>query len=103
MRISDWSSDVCSSDLVDAALSERTFQHADVDTAPGAPINPRSAVAHQDAIRTAISQLSRGEPVALPESIHSAEFLRTADERSDERREGKDGVSKFRFRWQKDV
>jgi len=65
---------------VDAALSERTFQHADIDTAPGAPINPRSAVAHQDAIRTAISQLSRGEPVRLPESIHSAEFLRTADE-----------------------
>jgi hypothetical protein len=65
---------------VDAALSERTFQHADIDTAPGAPINPRSAQAHQDAIRTAISQLSRGEPVRLPESIHSAEFLRTADE-----------------------
>jgi hypothetical protein len=65
---------------IDAALSERTFQHADIDTAPGAPINPRSAVAHQDAIRTAISQLSRGEPVRLPESIHSAEFLRTADE-----------------------
>lgn len=67
---------------VDAALSERTFQHADIDTAPGAPINPRSAVAHQDAIRTAISQLSRGEPVVLPESIHSAEFLRTTEESS---------------------
>ncbi|SCW91740.1 hypothetical protein [Pseudomonas sp. NFACC05-1] len=67
---------------VDAALSERTFQHADIDTAPGAPINPRSAVAHQDAIRTAISQLSRGEPVVLPESIHSAEFLRTAEDSS---------------------
>lgn len=64
---------------VDAALSERTYQHADVDTAPGAPINPRSAVAHQDAIRTAIAQLSRGETVVLPESIHSAEFMRSAD------------------------
>lgn len=64
---------------VDAALSERTYQHADIDTAPGAPINPRSAVAHQDAIRTAIGQLSRGEPVVLPESIHSAEFMRTAE------------------------
>ncbi|QXZ11682.1 hypothetical protein KVQ82_16440 [Pseudomonas sp. AO-1] len=64
---------------VDAALSERTFQHADIDTAPGAAINPQSAVAHQDAIRTAIAQLSRGEKVVLPESIHSAEFMREAD------------------------
>ncbi|TWC50115.1 hypothetical protein FBY04_1208 [Pseudomonas sp. SJZ080] len=67
---------------VDAALSERTYQHADIDTAPGAPINPRSAVAHQDAIRTAIGQLSRGEPVVLPESIHSAQFMRTAEKSS---------------------
>ncbi|CAI8724466.1 hypothetical protein [Pseudomonas sp. IT-P4] len=67
---------------VDASLAERTYQHADIDTAPGAPINPKSAVAHQDAIRTAIARLSRGEPVALPESIHSAEFIRTAENSS---------------------
>ncbi len=64
---------------VDAALTERTNQHADVDTAPGAPIDPPSAVAHQDAIRTVIDQLQRGEPVVLPDSIHSAQFLREAD------------------------
>ena len=64
---------------VDASLAERTYQHADIDTAPGAPINPKSAVAHQDAIRTAIARLSRGEPVALPDSIHSAEFMRSVD------------------------
>ncbi|MCB2251788.1 hypothetical protein KTQ74_07780 [Pseudomonas chlororaphis] len=68
------------SDQVAAALTERSIQHADIDTAPGAPINPRSAVAHQDAIRSAIDQLQRGEPVVLPESIHSAEFMRTTDE-----------------------
>lgn len=65
---------------IDAALTERTTQHFDVDTAPGAPINPRSAVAHQEALRTAISQISRGEPVVLPDSIHAAEFLRGTDE-----------------------
>lgn len=65
---------------VDAALTERTYQHADIDTAPGAPISPKSAVAHQDAIRTAIAQLNRGESVVLPDSIHSAEFMRAADE-----------------------
>jgi len=64
---------------VDAALTERTNQHADIDTAPGAPIDPKSAVAHQDAIRTVIDQLQRGEPIVLPDSIHSAKFLREAD------------------------
>ena len=70
------------SSQVDAALTERTNQHADVDTAPGAPINPGSAMAHQDAIRTVINQLQRGEPVVLPDSIHSAQFLRTAEDSS---------------------
>lgn len=64
---------------VDAALTERTNQHADVETAPGAPIDPRSAMAHQDAVRTVIDQLQRGEPVVLPDSIHSAQFLRETD------------------------
>lgn len=64
---------------VDAALTERTNQHADIDTAPGAPIDPKSAMAHQDAIRTVIDQLQRGEPVVLPDSIHSAQFLREGD------------------------
>lgn len=64
---------------VDAALTERTTQHFDVDAAPGAPVDPRSAMSHQEALRTAIAQLNRGEPVAVPESIHSAEFLRTTE------------------------
>lgn len=66
-------------DQVDAALTERATQHYDVDVAPGAPVDPRSAVSHQQALRTAIAQLSRGEPVAVPEAIHSAEFLRGSE------------------------
>lgn len=64
---------------VDAALTERTTQHFDVDAAPGAPVDPRSAMSHQEALSTAIGQLSRGEPVAVPDSIHSAEFLRGSE------------------------
>lgn len=67
---------------IDAALTERTNQHADIDTAPGAPIDPKSAMAHQDAIRSVINQLQRGEPVVLPDSIHSAQFMRTTEESS---------------------
>jgi len=66
-------------DQVDAALTERTTQHFDVDAAPGAPVDPRSAMSHQEALRAAIGQLSRGEPVAVPESIHSADFLRGSE------------------------
>lgn len=64
---------------VQAALTENNARHFDVETAPGLPATPRAAVAHQDALRTAIEQISRGERVTLPESIHAADFLRVAD------------------------
>lgn len=67
---------------VDAALTDRNAQHADIDTAPGLPVDPRSAVAHQDALRAAIESINRGEPVVLPDNIQSARFLRTAEESS---------------------
>lgn len=67
---------------IDAALADRNAQHADIDTAPGAPIDSRSAVAHQDALRAAIDSINRGEPVVLPDNIQSARFLRTAEESS---------------------
>lgn len=69
-------------DQINAALTERNAQHADIDTAPGLPINPRSAVAHQDALRSAIDSINRGEPVVLPDNIHSAEFMRIAEDSS---------------------
>lgn len=65
---------------IDAALADRNAQHADVDTAPGAPVDARSAVAHQDALRAAIDSINRGEPVVLPDNIQSARFLRDIDE-----------------------
>ena len=67
---------------IDAALTDRNAQHADVDTAPGLPVDARSAVAHQDALRAAIDSINRGEPVVLPDNIQSARFLRTAEESS---------------------
>lgn len=67
-------------DQIDAALADRNAQHADIDSAPGLPIDPRSAVAHQDALRAAINSINRGEPVVLPDNIQSASFLRAGDE-----------------------
>ena len=64
---------------VQAALTENNARHFDVETAPGLPATPRAAVAHQEALRAAIDQINRGEPVTLPESIHAADFYRVAD------------------------
>ncbi|MCE1001827.1 hypothetical protein [Pseudomonas sp. NMI1173_11] len=66
-------------DQVDAALTDRNSQHADIDTAPGLAVDAQSAVAHQDALAAAIASINRGEPVVLPDSIHSAEFFRGSE------------------------
>ncbi|WP_286975394.1 hypothetical protein [Pseudomonas sp.] len=67
-------------ETISAALTENNAQHFEVGTAPGVPTSPRSAVAHQDSLRAAVAQLNRGEPVTLPDAIHSAEFMRSGDE-----------------------
>src|SRR3546814_13693562 len=93
MRISDWSSDVCSSDLLvtiergveawleeyapDAVAIERVFARSDVSTVMGTA--QASGVAMVVAAR-------RGVPIAL----HT---------RSEERRVGKECVSTCRSRW----
>src|SRR3546814_13758363 len=103
MRISDWSSDVCSSDL-------RGFLHsvlgvaADTEHAIGDRHQPfavgREIVAH---LRHA--QMLRPIPTSAgsvtptkSRGIASAEQMPTAT-RSDERRVGKEWVSTCRYRW----
>lgn len=66
---------------VDAALTENNARHFDVDTAPGIPATPRSAAAHHDALRQAVEQIQRGEPVTLHDGLIGAEFVpRASDE-----------------------
>src|SRR3546814_2256427 len=91
MRISDWSSDVCSSDLADAELQQPDPQPGPA-RAPG--IAPRRAVVDVD---------RRGQPVA-PEGgfqagLHGGPPLVAAGCRSEERRVGKESVSTCRSRW----
>src|SRR3546814_3890178 len=74
MRISDWSSDVCSSDL----------------SACGRPVRPRSWTAH----RATRSRRHRGPGGSAPP--------RDAPHRSEERRVGKECVSTCRSRWSPD-
>src|SRR3546814_9524395 len=75
MRISDWSSDVCSSDLAD--------DDADV-----------AALAAQ----LATLKARRAELRATP-SEHRVRYVETGEIRSEERRVGKECVSTCRSRW----
>src|SRR3546814_8139807 len=77
MRISDWSSDVCSSDLVEIALGVEIHRHL------------------------AIAQAAR---IELARAVIAAErdvdaVLDAIVERSEERRVGKECVSTCRSRW----
>src|SRR3546814_9501017 len=77
MRISDWSSDVCSSDLVKTLTSE---------TSP-----PRSALDRPSSRPWTGGRLNLGTDLPI-----SADGI---SPRSEERRVGKEGVSTCRSRW----
>src|SRR3546814_4346095 len=84
MRISDWSSDVCSSDLIQRTgigLGYLALQHRLVEALPHRVIG-----------------LPRGIHVAL-EDHELILNVRHADHRSEERRVGKECVSTCRSRW----
>src|SRR3546814_1907674 len=85
MRISDWSSDVCSSDLA-AAIA---------DALPGNGVE--AALLAPDAVRldsldALLEQPLDGIVIATPSALH-------AEQRSEERRVGKECVSTCRSRW----
>src|SRR3546814_3643194 len=79
MRISDWSSDVCSSDL-----NYRTGHRSHSDNCPAPPRFESEESSNKDTWRIA----------ALPAGVAA-----TARDRSEERRVGKECVSTCRSRW----
>lgn len=62
---------------VDAALAANNGLHHQHGSAPGAPVDARSSIAHQAALDQAIAQLSRGEPVNLGSLADDATFIRS--------------------------
>src|SRR3546814_14833965 len=95
MRISDWSSDVCSSDLLAVlALGELHFDPA---VAPGAAFHVRIDRAIADAFDLdAVDQLFE---LGLADFAENPRPVNALDARSEERRVGKECVSTCRFRW----
>src|SRR3546814_15721403 len=109
MRISDWSSDVCSSDL----LTERTFRYFwdTTDTekclAPDRwPSNPFSSIAATGFALTAYGigaergYVTRAEAALRTRDCLNFYWTATPGPRSEERRAGKERVSTARSTWQ---
>src|SRR3546814_15819016 len=98
MRISDWSSDVCSSDLVDGTAPR---------SAPRIQINAAGDGIARDAHGNALGGI-RTPYVDVPTAVLSGENASTQGDggicflvgrRSEERRVGKECVSTCRSRW----
>src|SRR3546814_15324756 len=97
MRISDWSSDVCSSDLIqesDAARSSNLFLASGGGSASASTAEQPAPPAVQAIIPPG------AEAPARP--FLRADGPRRTDSRSEERRVGKEGVRTCRSRWSPD-
>src|SRR3546814_9468312 len=89
MRISDWSSDVCSSDLfvTNAPHLDNALGHLHIDAARG-PLDAKGGADRPD---THIANLDNEGPRAILGDLKPR--------RSEERRVGKECVSTCRYRW----
>lgn len=59
---------------VDAALAANAAHHAEIDIAPGVPINVLSRNSHIQALRKAMSDVSQARPVDVASIVESASF-----------------------------
>src|SRR3546814_17272889 len=104
MRISDWSSDVCSSDLQRRRCRPRGREARDDDHRSVAPpdLHVTDPVRSPSTRRAGASEEAAGEGLAVARGagILCAEHLEQVDvARSEERCVGKECVSTFRSRW----
>src|SRR3546814_15532016 len=98
MRISDWSSDVCSSDLQVAG------DHLTVGQVRLQPVGyPLQAIEHRPQVKTRAKAfqpgLYRSGGGRVQQGRHDLLARRDQLHRSEERRVGKEGVSTCRARW----
>lgn len=59
---------------IDAALAANAAHHAEIDIAPGVPINVLSRNSHIQALRKAMSDVNQGRPVDVASIVESASF-----------------------------
>lgn len=57
-----------------AIMTAANARHFQIDTAPGRPMDPAAAAAHQRAMEASLESLMTGEPVVVPEEVSRANF-----------------------------
>src|SRR3546814_19010546 len=99
MRISDWSSDVGSSDLLLDALDRGTLRAAGLDVFEVEPLPSDSPLIDHPKVLALPHVGSATHETRLAMSSMATSNLLLALQRSEERRVGKEGVSTCRSRW----
>src|SRR3546814_15876093 len=97
MRISDWSSDVCSSDLLVAAIANFLIEH-DLDVSPANLLIAHSAFSGSNP-QLARRNALRAQSAEVVDQPWMDEIGGEAEGRSEERRVGKECFSTCRSRW----
>src|SRR3546814_17095365 len=106
MRMSDWSSDVCSSDLRNTDQRQRAKMHHRIEAMGREQIRQRrwiEQITHHQCRGTHRLAMAGGQVVEyhhlMPVCDEVAHHVRTDIPRSEERRVGKECVSTCRSRW----
>src|SRR3546814_3744579 len=104
MRISDWSSDVCSSDLERGLFGgdRRIFGNGDVDSgvAGGGGIEQdKAGVCRHQLVTRAKRPPFAGDRIIGADAVADDAIIEFDPDRSEERRVGKECVSTCRSRW----
>src|SRR3546814_16228762 len=97
MRISDWSSDVCSSDLSNAELRAYTRESNERTTAQMSATE--QAQADAKSISPIMGDYVGGDITSAPNRDFVRKFMRDVVARSEERRVGHEWGSTCRTRW----
>src|SRR3546814_14818383 len=99
MRISDWSSDVCSSDLAEEKLLvvARLLATGAEVLLFDEPLSGLDPTTLQEIFPIFRRLAENGKTVCIIE--HNLDVIKTLCDRSEERRVGKECVSTCRFRW----
>src|SRR3546814_15824301 len=96
MRISDWSSDVCSSDLACEPSDRLVDQCADIGANQKCRLDSESV----DGVQTFLNGVGTGlRPLPRSRQFGTGSCTATLTRRSEERRAGKECVSTCRSRW----